>query len=319
MEQLESMFEVDPTLKSEHQNSEEVDGERALIVDLIETVKAHPSLYDRQTGNFQDGRNRQFLWQSVGDEMKEKGHIIKGTEGGKQVCHVTSEICWSLYYEVGMTGTESGLVIVTDIYVLLYVKFYPGIEKLLKRFGLKWTGSSCREKWNSLKRRYIRELSAITSSAEYSPRVSKWPYFNVFDFLQPYVQQNLPPVIKNESPIVDAENEAGTSAEQAFDENLGKILGLETGEPKRKRIRLSKVHKDLDDRLDDTVEETKFKNRSVMVKLWDMRNEAFVASLCGLTTFLDDEQLAAFQKDTLCDLARRLLSPPNKTRVGHPL
>lgn len=90
-------------------------------------------------------------------------------------------------------------------------------------------------------------------------------------------------------------------------------------EPKRKRIRLSKVHKDLDDRLDDTVEETKFKNRSVMVKLWDMRNEAFVASLCGLTTFLDDEQLAAFQKDTLCDLARRLLSPPNKTRVGHPL
>lgn len=36
-------------------------------------------------------------------------------------------------------------------------------------------------------------------------------------------------VIKNESPIVDAENEAGTSAEQAFDENLGKILGLETG------------------------------------------------------------------------------------------
>lgn len=47
-------------------------------MDLIETVKAHPSLYDRQTGNFQDGRNRQFLWQSVGDEMKEKGHIIKG-------------------------------------------------------------------------------------------------------------------------------------------------------------------------------------------------------------------------------------------------
>uniref|UniRef100_A0A0N5AEB4 MADF domain-containing protein n=1 Tax=Syphacia muris TaxID=451379 RepID=A0A0N5AEB4_9BILA len=248
MEQLESMFE-DPSLKNEQQSPEEVDGERTLIVDLIETVKAHPPLYDRQTGNFQDGRNRQYLWQSVGEEMKMKGHIVKG--------------------------------------------------------------SLCREKWNSLKRRYIRELSTITSSADYSPRVSKWPYFNVFEFLQPYVQQNLPPVIKNESPLVDAENEAGTSAEQAFDENLGKLLGLES-EPRRKRVRCTKVQKEIDEHADDNSEEVKFKNRSVMVKLWDTRNEAFVASLCGLTTFLDDEQLAAFQKDTLCDLARRLLGPTNK-------
>ncbi|VDK78195.1 unnamed protein product [Litomosoides sigmodontis] len=110
------------------------------------------------------------------------------------------------------------------------VELWEEVSKKLQAMGYKTTGEKCRERWNCLKGRFVRERNTLKKLRSNSlPYVPRFSFYSAMKFVEPFLPDSLQKQPHEYNPIdfqtyVKYETNSNNNIEESIDRQIHRLL-----------------------------------------------------------------------------------------------